>query len=235
MPPDEVTQPRPEGRGRLRPAPQRRERFVLLPAPALIGPRPLTPIRPSNDRWVLSHGLPPSRARRTRPRGGVGEWLLAPPGRLGRCDVEAIPGVDPGDLECQSRQLALVEVPRSLLPDLIRNRIGAVAEPRRRLGEGERGSLGRREVRCFPPGRDSEDAVVAGTGLLELARVHLDADAASGGARAGRQARLALVNGAAGVVIFEGDQVLAVLSYTVVGARIVEIEMFTDPKRLRVL
>ena len=61
------------------------------------------------------------------------------------------------------------------------------------------------------------------------------AQRASGGARAGRQARMALVNGAAGAVIFEGDQVFAVLSYTVVGARIVEIEMLTDPERLRAL
>jgi RNA polymerase sigma-70 factor (ECF subfamily) len=61
------------------------------------------------------------------------------------------------------------------------------------------------------------------------------AERASGGAGAGRQTRMALVNGNAGVVIFEGDQVFAVLSFTVVGARIVEIEMLTDPERLRVL
>jgi RNA polymerase sigma factor (sigma-70 family) len=61
------------------------------------------------------------------------------------------------------------------------------------------------------------------------------AERASGGARAGRQARMALVNGAAGAVIFEGDQVFAVFSYTVVGARIVEIEMLADPERLRAL
>src|SRR5262249_20770321 len=40
------------------------------------------------------------------------------------------------------------------------------------------GSLRRREVGRFPPGRDREDAVVGGAGLLQLARVHLDADAA---------------------------------------------------------
>jgi RNA polymerase sigma-70 factor (ECF subfamily) len=61
------------------------------------------------------------------------------------------------------------------------------------------------------------------------------AQRASEGARAERQARMALVNGAAGVVIFDSDQVFAVLSYTVVGARIVEIEMLTDPERLRAL
>jgi hypothetical protein len=46
---------------------------------------------------------------------------------------------------------------------------------------------------------------------------------------------MALVNGAAGAVVFEGDQVFAVFSYTVVGGRIVEIEMLTDPERLRAL
>jgi RNA polymerase sigma factor (sigma-70 family) len=61
------------------------------------------------------------------------------------------------------------------------------------------------------------------------------AERASVGARSGRQARMALVNGAAGAVIFEGDQVVAVFSYTVVGERIVEIEMLADPERLRAL
>jgi RNA polymerase sigma factor (sigma-70 family) len=58
---------------------------------------------------------------------------------------------------------------------------------------------------------------------------------ASAGARTGRQARMALVNGAAGAVIFEGDRVFAVFSYTVVDGRIVEIELLTDPDRLRTL
>ncbi len=61
------------------------------------------------------------------------------------------------------------------------------------------------------------------------------AQRASEGARAGRQARMALVNGAPGAVVFEGDRVFAVFSFTVVGARIVEIEMLTDPERLRAL
>jgi len=56
---------------------------------------------------------------------------------------------------------------------------------------------------------------------------------ASSGARGARQVRMALVNGAAGAVIFEDDRVYAVCSFTVVGARIVEIEMLTDPEQLR--
>ncbi|HEX4213032.1 MAG TPA: sigma-70 family RNA polymerase sigma factor [Candidatus Dormibacteraeota bacterium] len=55
----------------------------------------------------------------------------------------------------------------------------------------------------------------------------------SSGARAGRRARMALVNGTAGAVIFEGDHPVAVLSYTVVGSRIVEIEILNDPEQLR--
>jgi ketosteroid isomerase-like protein len=61
------------------------------------------------------------------------------------------------------------------------------------------------------------------------------AQGASGGARLGRSARMALVNGAVGAVVLEGDQVYAVFSFTVVGSRIVEIEMLTDPERLREL
>lgn len=76
-------------------------------------------------------------------------------------------------------------------------------------------------------------AAPGASGLIRGARAI--AERASVGAREGRPRRLALVNGAPGVVIFEGDQVLAVLSYTVVGARIVEIDMLTDPDRLRAL
>jgi RNA polymerase sigma-70 factor (ECF subfamily) len=61
------------------------------------------------------------------------------------------------------------------------------------------------------------------------------AQRASFGARSGRQARLALVNGAAGAVIFEGDRVVSVMSFTVAAGRIVEIEILTDPERLRAL
>jgi RNA polymerase sigma-70 factor (ECF subfamily) len=46
---------------------------------------------------------------------------------------------------------------------------------------------------------------------------------------------MALVNGHPGVVVFEAGQVYAMLSYTVVGGRIVEVELLTDPERLRAL
>jgi RNA polymerase sigma-70 factor (ECF subfamily) len=44
--------------------------------------------------------------------------------------------------------------------------------------------------------------------------------------------RPALVNGVAGVVASQGDTVLSVLAATVVGGRIVEIDILLDPKRL---
>jgi RNA polymerase sigma-70 factor (ECF subfamily) len=58
---------------------------------------------------------------------------------------------------------------------------------------------------------------------------------ASVGARAGGQPRLALVNGSAGAVVFRDGQVAAAMSFTVVLGRIVEIEMLSDPDRLRAL
>ena len=47
--------------------------------------------------------------------------------------------------------------------------------------------------------------------------------------------RPALVNGAAGVVVADGDQPLSVMGFTVAGGRIVAIEVLADPDRLREL
>ena len=42
--------------------------------------------------------------------------------------------------------------------------------------------------------------------------------------------RAALVNGAAGVVAFDGERPFAVLAFTVVGDRAVAIDVFNDPE-----
>jgi RNA polymerase sigma factor (sigma-70 family) len=42
--------------------------------------------------------------------------------------------------------------------------------------------------------------------------------------------RAALVNGAAGVIAFDGQRPFAVLAFTVVGARVVAIDVFNDPE-----
>ena len=42
-----------------------------------------------------------------------------------------------------------------------------------------------------------------------------------------------LVNGAAGVVITLGEQPVAVMSFTVSGGKVVEINSIVDPERLR--
>jgi RNA polymerase sigma-70 factor (ECF subfamily) len=58
-----------------------------------------------------------------------------------------------------------------------------------------------------------------------------------GGAR-GRpaaQLRPALVNGAAGVIMMDGGQPFAVYGFTVAGGKIVEIDIVSDPERLRQL
>jgi Sigma-70, region 4 len=65
------------------------------------------------------------------------------------------------------------------------------------------------------------------------------ADAAAravlGGARTGSTGvlRPALVNGAAGLILFEAGQPSALWAFTVAGGRIVEIDMIRDPDRLR--
>lgn len=44
--------------------------------------------------------------------------------------------------------------------------------------------------------------------------------------------RPALVNGAAGVVVFSHDRPFSIMAFTVVGARIVEVDILADPERL---
>ena len=66
-------------------------------------------------------------------------------------------------------------------------------------------------------------------GAREIAR------RASAGGRLGRQIRLALVNGAAGAILLELGQPVALMSFTIIGGKIVEIDLLTDPARLRAL
>jgi len=56
---------------------------------------------------------------------------------------------------------------------------------------------------------------------------------ALGFAGRGGTARPALVNGAAGLLVATGGRVRAVLGFTVVGGKIVEIDIIADPERLR--
>ena len=67
----------------------------------------------------------------------------------------------------------------------------------------------------------------------ELHGARAVADLASKGARLSRFARPALVNGAAGVVVAGPGRPFAVVGFTVVGGRIVEIDVLADPERLR--
>jgi len=79
------------------------------------------------------------------------------------------------------------------------------------------------------PARPSTTRVVRGA--MRVAR------GALGGAR-GRTSvllRPALVNGAAGVIMMEGGQPFAVCGFTVAGGKIVEIDIVSDPERLRLL
>jgi RNA polymerase sigma factor (sigma-70 family) len=57
----------------------------------------------------------------------------------------------------------------------------------------------------------------------------------AGRAGPSRRHRLALVNGFAGGMIFENNLLVSVMSFTVVGGHIAEIEILTDPERLRTL
>ncbi|HKA49604.1 MAG TPA: sigma-70 family RNA polymerase sigma factor [Candidatus Dormibacteraeota bacterium] len=73
----------------------------------------------------------------------------------------------------------------------------------------------------------------AGRRLIRGARAV--AQSASAGSRLGHQVRLALVNGAPGAIILERGQPVALMRFTVIRGKIVEIEMLTDPARLRAL
>lgn len=61
------------------------------------------------------------------------------------------------------------------------------------------------------------------------------AQGAPAGAQSGRQVRLALVNGAPGAIILERGRPFSLASFTVIGGRIVEIDVLMDPERLALL
>ncbi|MGH2461364.1 MAG: sigma factor-like helix-turn-helix DNA-binding protein, partial [Chloroflexota bacterium] len=73
----------------------------------------------------------------------------------------------------------------------------------------------------------------AGAGRSRLLRgAAVVARGATLGARSGGVARPALVNGAAGAVLFGNGRPVGVFAFTVVGGRIVEIDVLADPARL---
>ena len=61
------------------------------------------------------------------------------------------------------------------------------------------------------------------------------AQGAPAGARSGRQVRLALVNGAPGAIVLERGRPFSLASFTIIGGRIVEIDVLMDPERLAML
>jgi RNA polymerase sigma-70 factor (ECF subfamily) len=67
----------------------------------------------------------------------------------------------------------------------------------------------------------------------ELRGAQAVAHGAFAGAQLGRTPRPALVNGAAGVVVFELGRPVSVMGFTVARGKIVEIDVLTDPVRLR--
>jgi RNA polymerase sigma factor (sigma-70 family) len=79
----------------------------------------------------------------------------------------------------------------------------------------------------------------AGAGLSVLGRTRevrgarAVAKQAFGFRRLADGARRALVNGAAGLVVFDGAQPFAVLGFTIRGKKIVEIDILADPARLK--
>src|SRR6266545_1196256 len=98
---------------------------------------------------------------------------------LPRGDVETIPRVDRGDREHERGELRVVVVARGVVPHLVRNGVRAVGETSSRLGERQSGTLGLGEVRDVSPGGDRVDALIGFAGVLELAGVNVDADAAT--------------------------------------------------------
>jgi len=75
-------------------------------------------------------------------------------------DVQAVPDVSLGDSEDQRGERALVIILRRLLPDGVRYRVLAVAEPGDGLGELQSGAFCFGEVRGMPPRCHGVDALV---------------------------------------------------------------------------
>src|SRR5437763_5831993 len=65
-------------------------------------------------------------------------------------DVQAVPEVDIGDGHDECGQLLLVEMVSSLVPDVVGDRVGAVAEPGHGFCQLEGGALGASEEGCVP-------------------------------------------------------------------------------------
>src|SRR4051812_579912 len=93
--------------------------------------------------------------------------------------VEAVPDVDQRDLENQGRTRGLVIMPGDFIPDVVRHRVRPIAEPGDGLSERECGAFGVGKVGSVSPGRHGEEARVRLACLPELARVHVNADAAA--------------------------------------------------------
>jgi RNA polymerase sigma-70 factor (ECF subfamily) len=77
------------------------------------------------------------------------------------------------------------------------------------------------------------DGGAAASASIEIRGAHAVAKGASAGAQLGRTLRPALVNGAAGVVVFERGRPVSVMGFTVARGKIIEIDVLTDPARLR--
>jgi RNA polymerase sigma-70 factor (ECF subfamily) len=80
------------------------------------------------------------------------------------------------------------------------------------------------------------DVVLRADLALGVSREVRGAEAVAGQARMYRErdrfSRLALVNGAAGMVVASDEQTYAVLGFTVAGGKIVAIDILADPERL---
>src|SRR5918999_1223075 len=160
-------------------------------------------------------------------------WL-----RLGRADPGAVPfdqvGAVLGRSEAAARQLASRARRRvqgaapAPDPDLAGQHrvVGAFLAAAR--GGDLRGLLAvldpevvvRADGGPLRPGGVVRGAAAAATQALDFARF-------------ARVARPALVNGAAGLVAAAGGRPISVLAFTVAGGMIVEIDILTDPERLR--
>ena len=80
------------------------------------------------------------------------------------------------------------------------------------------------------------DGGATGLGGSRVVRgAHAVASGAATFNRLGYESRRALVNGAPGVVSFADDQPISVVGFTVAGGRIVEMNILSDPDRLREL
>src|SRR5579862_5296281 len=133
-------------------------------------------VDPRTAAHELSQPTSPQAGRRTAGQHWPSKFVH--PGTIGtsrrsKSHVQAIPGIDVGNRECQVDQLLFVEVLAGLLVDFIW--YVALGNLCHRLGPGERRALALIEERGFAPGRQRVQTLFGLTLRACVLRMHVEA------------------------------------------------------------